>query len=276
MKLSIVIVHYQAKRELFGCLKSIKKSQPDFPSEIIVVDNDEEKTIEMELQEKFPEVKYMKSPRNIGFGAGNNLGAKSATGEFLFFLNPDTQIFKDTPKILINFLIENEKVGIAAPLLLDENKKPYPLQGTRELTPLTALFALSFLNELFPQNPISKNYWLLDWGKMHAREVAVVPGTAFLIRRQLFEKIGGFDESFFLFFEETDLCRRVKKLGWQIFINPQAKVIHLWGRSTPKTKKTKNIFRQSRFYYFRKHWGISPAIIVESLLRSGEWIAEKI
>lgn len=276
MKLSIIIAHYQAKRELFSCLRSIEKSRLNFPCEIIVVDNDEEKAIEMELQEKFPEVKYIKSPGNIGFSAGNNLGVKSATGEFLFFLNPDTQIFKGTLDILIDFLIGNEKVGIVAPLLLDENKKPYPLQGTSELTPVTAIFALSFLNKLFPKNPISKNYWLLDWGKTHAREVVVIPGAAFLIRRQIFEKIAGFDESFFLFFEETDLCRRVKKLGWQIFIDPRAKVIHLWGRSMPKTKKTKNIFRQSRFYYFKKHWGIFVAVVVELILRSGEWIAEKI
>lgn len=250
---SIIIVKYRSDKYLPSCLASIGKNSK---WEVIIVDNDKE---------------------NIGFGTGCNKGARRARGELLFFLNPDTIVLDGAINKLVDFMEQRKKVGIVAPLLLDENKVPYPLQGTgRRLTPMTALIVFSFLNKYFGSNPISGRYWLKDWDKRSLREVDVVSGTAFMIRRSIFEKIGGFDENFFLYFEEFDLCKRVKEEGWQIFIEPSAKLIHLWGKCTPQNDKIKQIFRQSRFYYFKKHWGALSAVIVELVLRGGEWLAEKI
>jgi len=268
MKLSIIIVHYRVEKELFDCLTSIRDANIKTSYEVIVVDNDEKKTIEKELKKKFSFVKYIKSPRNIGFGSGNNLGAKCARGEFLFFLNPDTILQKDTVNRLVEFIEKNKNIGIVAPLLLDRNNKPYSLQGTKELNPLNGIIGLSFLNKLFPNNLISKNYWLLDWDKKGVIEVDVVPGTAFIIRRSIFEKIGGFDERFFLYFEESDLCRRIRQLGYKIFIVPHSKVVHFWGRSTVHRTDTNSIFAKSRFKYFRKHYGLLNAFLVELFSRA--------
>src|ERR1035437_8373192 len=99
-KISIIIVHYKVKEKLFACINSIYLSKPKIAFEIIVVDNDEEKTIGKELLKKFPKVKYVETSVNLGYGGGNNLGVKYASGSHLFFLNPDTLVFKDT----INFL----------------------------------------------------------------------------------------------------------------------------------------------------------------------------
>lgn len=272
---SIIIVHYHAKKFLFDCLASIFNQKGTLSFEVIVVDNDEKKTVEEELKKNFSWVKYIKSPGNIGFGAGNNLGAESSRGELLFFLNPDTIILPGVIDELVAFMKSRKEAGIVAPLLLDGKKKPYPLQGTAELSPLTAIVSLSFLNKYFPKNPISYRYWLRDWDKITTREVDTVPGTALLIRRRIFEKISGFDENFFLYFEEIDLCKRVKEAGWRIFINPASEVIHFWGRCTPKNQEIRKIFCQSRFYYFKTHWGIFLAVILESVLRAGEWLAEK-
>jgi len=266
MKLSIIIVHYRVKKELFDCLASVKDANIKTSYEVIVVDNDEKKTIENELKKKFSFVRYIKSPRNIGFGAGNNLGVKYAKGEFLFFLNPDTIVKNNAIDNLIEFLERNKNAGIVAPLLLDKTNKPYPLQGTKELNPLNGAFALSFINKLFPNNPISKKYWLLNWNKNSIKEVDVVPGTAFVIRRNIFEKVGGFDERFFLFFEESDLCKRVRSLGYKIIIKPESKIIHLWGKSTSQIKDAKTIFTKSRFNYFQKHYGFIWAVLVEFFL----------
>src|ERR1051326_4423493 len=149
MKLSIIIVHYKVKQELFDCLLSIKNSKVSPSYEVIVVDNDEEEIIEADLLKKFPWVRYCKSPGNIGFGAGNNLGAQYAKGEYLFFLNPDTRIQKNAINNLVEFLDKNKQTAIIAPLLLDRNNNVYPLQGTEELTPIRGIVALSFLNKLF-------------------------------------------------------------------------------------------------------------------------------
>lgn len=251
---------------MFGCLEAIWELHSKLNCEIIVVDNDEKKSIEKELKTKFSWVKYIKSPGNIGFGAGNNLGVKHTKGEFLFFLNPDTKVLKGSIDRLLKFLLKNKNAGIVAPLLLDKNSRPYQLQGTQELTPFKAFFALSFVNKIFPNNPVSKRFWLSTWNKKTIREVDVVPGTAFLIRRDLFEKIGGFDESFFLFFEENDLCKRVKKLGYKIYINPASRILHFWGLSTKHGKNIDRVFSQSRFLYFKKHFGLLSAFFVHLIL----------
>lgn len=237
---SIIIVKYQSESYLEQCLKSIGSQGQQ---EIIIIDNDQ---------------------KNIGFSAGCNQGAKKAKGKYLFFLNPDTVVQPGAIKTLAEFLDQHDKAGIAAPLLLDKNKKPYQKQGTGELTPLAALFSFSWLVKFWPKNPWANRYWLADWNKKTAKEVAVAPGSALMIRKDVFEKIKGFDENFFLYFEESDLCRRARQAGWQVFFQPKAKVIHFWGKSTGR------VFQQSRFYYFKKYYGWLTAFLLEIFLRPFE------
>lgn len=264
--LSIIIVNYKVKNQLIECISSIYRYPLNQNYEIIVVDNDEEKNIGKDLKKKFPKVKYIESYGNSGYGGGCNLGAKYSKGNILFFLNPDTKVFDRTLNNLYDFINKNKKVGIISPLLVHSDMKPFSLQGTRKLTPLKAIFSLSFINKYFPNNPISKNYWLRDWDKKNAKEVDVIPGTAFMISRNLFMEVGGFDEFFFLYFEEFDFCNRIKELGYKIYIDPRAKLYHEWGASTNKIKNLKKIFSQSKFYYFRKWYGLFVAIIVNLLI----------
>lgn len=265
-EVSIVIVNYKVKKELFTCLSSLKKYWPKVPTEVIVLDNDEIKIIENELRNKFPWVKYIKSPGNIGFGAGNNFGAKEAIGKYFFFLNPDTVFVTSAVDLLVEYLKTHKKTGIVAPLLLDRAREPYALQGTSRLGFWEGIIALSFLNKLFPTNPISRKYWHLDSDKTAEREVDVVPGTAFVIRRELFNKIKGFDDRFFLYFEEFDLCNRVKAEGFSLSIFPNAKIIHGWGASSKSNSNIEKIFRESRFLYFQKYYGYFRALLVHFFL----------
>ncbi|MEK7533749.1 MAG: glycosyltransferase [Patescibacteria group bacterium] len=268
IKLSIIIVHYRVKNDLFNCIDSINKSNPNVSYEVIVVDNDEQKTIEKELKKKFPKVKYIKSPGNIGFGAGNNLGARYAEGSCFFFLNPDTIVSTKAIDALFKFIHNKKNVGVVAPLLYDMGNKVYSQQGSRSLGVLEGIVVLSFLNKLFPNNYISKKYLLASWNKINTQEVDVVPGTAFMIKKRIFEKVGGFEEKLFLYFEEFDICNRVKNLGYNIYIVTDAKVKHLWGVSTKKANfDIKKIFEKSRFYYFRKHYGLVSAYLVEVFTR---------
>lgn len=267
---SIIIVNYHVKKELFECIESITASKPKTTYEIIVVDNDEEKSIQKDLQRKFSKVIYIPN-ENKGFGQGNNVGAKKAKGEYLFFLNPDTKIFSDTIDHLATFLKKNKKAAIVAPLLYDKNNDAYQLQGVKELTPFRALVVFSFISKLFPKNKVYRDYYLKDWDKKTIKKVDVVPGTAFMVRKNIFDEIGGFDEKFFLYFEEFDLCKRVKALGWKIFILPSAKVFHAWGSSTIQREDIKSVFLKSRFYYFRKHFGILPAFLTEAFLRINKY-----
>lgn len=261
--ISIIIVNYHVKKELFACLESIFTSKQKSAFEIIVVDNDEKKDISTDLQKRFTKIQYIPN-ENRGFGQANNIGAKKAKGEYLFFLNPDTVLEKGTVDTLANYLNKHENVGIVVPLLLGENGKPYQ-QGSQALTPLEGIVCLSFLNSLFPQNPVSKKYFLHDWERNTVKEVDVVPGTAMMIKKSLFDKVGGFDDRFFLFFEEFDLCKRIKKLGYTFFIIPQVRVKHLWGVSVKQRKDVKSTFSKSRFLYFEKHYGIFWAFLVQAV-----------
>lgn len=267
LKVSIIIVHYQRFAETLRCIKSIYENKDRFLFEVILVDNNNLAKEKVNLLNKdFSALKYIKSPKNLGYGAGNNLGAKHARGEYLFILNPDTKVLTYAVDNLVSFLEEKKEVGIVAPNLLDSKGKLFSLQGTRMLTPLSAIFSLSLINKIFPNNPISRSYWMKEVSKKNLREVDVIPGSAFLIRRDIFEKVGGFDENFFLYFEEADFCKRIKNLGYKIFMIPDAKVVHYWKPAEGK-RQLKKIFEKSRFYYFKKHYGFFKALFVEVFTR---------
>lgn len=267
IEISIVIVNYKVKNEILKCINSIYSSNPNVTFEIIVVDNDSKNNLKKALITKYPNVKYVKSPYNLGFGAGINYGEKIARGEFLFFLNPDTIVEQGAIEELYKFIKYKKKVGIVSPLLLKEDRTPYSLQGTKTLTPKRAIFSLTILGNIFKNNKIANEYWLKDWNKNQNKEVDIVPGTAFMIKKTLFEKIGMFDERFFLYFEEFDLCQRIKKLRYKNYIITSAKVMHKWGLSTKQIKDKNNIFKKSRLYYFKKNYGLISSIFVEIISR---------
>lgn len=269
--LSIIIVHYKAKKELFDALQSIKNSRTKYSYEVIIVDNDEHKTLKRDLYSKFPSFQYVPSHKNKGFGAGNNIGARLAQGKYLFFLNPDTKIIPGSINTLVSELQKNKKVGIVAPLLLDRNKKPYKLQGSRKLGFLQGIVLFSFINSIFPNNSVFQNYWITNWNRTTKKEVDTIPGSAFVIPTVLFKKIGLFDERFFLYFEENDICNRVIRAGYKIFLIPKAKVIHLWGVSTQHEKSKDRIFSMSKFSYYRKYYGIISAVFIYLLSSINKW-----
>lgn len=271
LQLSVIIVHYNNARDLFECLESIYKYRSNIKFEIILVDNSLRKMIFSSIKEKYKDVKYISSPKNLGYGGGINLGAKHAKGDFLFVLNPDVIFKEEIFETLVKKIVNDIKIGIIAPLLYSTNGKIME-QGAKELTPKRAIFKLSFIDKLFPHNSISKNYWVNSWDTKKLTYVDNIPGTAFIIRRKLFETIGGFDEHFFLYFEEFDLCKKVRNLGYKICIDPAAKLIHKWGTSTKKLSNINDIFVKSRFYYFRKNYGLLKALFVEIFLRTNIYI----
>jgi hypothetical protein len=127
---SIIIVHYQVETVLFSCLKSIYADQPSVPFEVIVVDNGSQTGFEQRLSKSFSKVKYLKSPKNLGYGAGNNFGAAQAKGDFLFFLNPDTELLSGCVDSLVTFLQAHKRVSIAAPTLLHPDMHIFSQQGS--------------------------------------------------------------------------------------------------------------------------------------------------
>lgn len=257
---SILIVHYLAKKETLACIASVIKYTKRVTYEIILVDNDEEKTIEKELRVQYPSVRYIMN-KNNGWGGGVNKGAAIAQGKYLYFLNPDTILLNNALQVVFGFAEQNENIGIVASLLFDKTQKPYVLQGSQELTPMRALVVYSVLSKMLPRNKIYQNFYAHTRDEKGLIPIEIPPLAASLVMKAIFEEAGGFDENFFLYFEEYDFGKRVRRLGYQNYIHSESKVIHLWGVST-KIKGTSGIvFLNSRKSYFKKYYPASAWII---------------
>lgn len=251
---SIIIVHYQVETVLFSCLKSIFADQPTVLFEVIVVDNGSQTGFKQRLSKSFSKVKYLKSPKNLGYGAGNNFGAAQAKGDFLFFLNPDTELLPGCVDSLVAFLQAHKQVSVVAPTLLHPDMQIFKQQGSLTLTPLRAIAAHSIVHSVWPSNPISQSFWLENLAKDRDRIVEVVPGTALMISQHDFVSIGGFDESFFLYFEEYDICRRVLATDKEIWMLANAQIIHVWEAST-SGERTAAIYQKSLQKFLIKYYG---------------------
>ncbi len=270
IEISIIYVFYKNIGNLKSSILSVRKYYKKSNYEIIVVNND----ISVDLKKRHrifsKGITIINSKENLGYGGGNNLGVKYAKGRYLLILNPDTEIENNSIENLYNFIKNNKGVGAVAPNLLDEKGKIYAQLGSRYLTPLRGIFALSFINRLFPNNYISKSYYLYNLPPDEIREADAIPGSAFLIRKDVFEKAGRFDENIFLYFEENDLGRRIRHLGYKLYIIPYAQIIHKW-KVNRMNKSLQNIFNKSRFYYFKKHFGVLNALIVEFFCRLSKY-----
>jgi GT2 family glycosyltransferase len=266
---SIVIVNYNTKDLVIQCLQSIFENTIDLSFEVIVVDNASVDGSSTEIKEKYPEVKLYCSEINLGFGKANNLGAKLAAGTFLFLLNSDTLLIENSIKILKEFYenSNNSQIGVVGCKLLDKNKKPHISYGNFP----------SFFQEFFELglNKIFKKFYseklsptIIDNG-VENKFVDYIIGADMFFKKSIFEEIGGFDEDFFLYYEETEICYRLNKLGYKIVWNPDTSIIHYLG-SSGKKKEGFNywIFEQlqiSKNLYFKKCHGNLMAKLIRNL-----------
>lgn len=242
--LSIIIVNFKADDFLQNCVRSIGQN-PLW--EVIVIDN---------------------SQNNRGYGAGCNLGATKAVGKYYLFLNPDVLVLPGSLKKMIAYMAAHPEISTLAPRLYTSQKKEKQLSFCRFPDPLTAVFVFSPIKSFWPDNPLFSRYVYKDnLEETPTRSVEAVSGAAILIRKEVFEKVGGFDCNFFLYFEENDLCRRIKKQGGKIVFFPEAKMIHFGGGSLQDKEKISHYFRQSRYRFFRKHYPFLFALLTEGIVR---------
>ncbi len=266
VNVTVIIVNYKVEKELLECIESIEKTRPKVSYEIIVVDNDEVKTLEKPLKKKFPRVLYLPN-KNTGWGGGVNVGAEKAKGEYLYFLNPDTLLLSPALDLSYDFMKNQKDAGVVGSVLFDKNRNPYPQQGSKELTPLRGMFVLSVLNKYFSRFSISQGFYNKKVTGKDPIIVEIATLTAAMIRKDIFEKAGRFDLKLFLYCEEFDLGKRVRDLGLKNYLLPAAKVLHYWESSTKQLTNRNQILERSRFIYFKKHYGLLKACLVEAFIR---------
>ncbi|MCY3781055.1 MAG: glycosyltransferase family 2 protein [Chloroflexi bacterium] len=264
--LSIVIVNWNVRDLLDACLASIFASTLDAESyEIIVVDSASTDGSTDMLRQKYPSVILLPQAENIGFTRGNNLGLAQAMGDFLFLLNPDTELCPTALAQLLDYMQANPAVGILGPHTLNTDGSH---QSTRRRFPtlITGIFESTWLSFWAPA-AVERDYRLLDTGDKNIIEVDWVQGSAFLLRREVYQDIGGLDDGYIMYYEELDYCRRAKSAGWQIVYHGGAKITHHGGKSSEQASAFKHIhFQTSKLRYFRVHHGYGAYIFLRALL----------
>lgn len=246
MDLSIIIINYKTSKLTVNCLSSIFKSKLKYNYEVIILDNNSQDNSKKIITEKFPQVKYIQEKKNHGFAQGNNLAEKKATGKYLLFLNSDTLIYPDTLQKTLGRIASDDSVGILGPKILNKDKS---LQRSVFRFPGLKLFLAELL--FLPNLRLFNDYRYFKYNK--EKNVNFVIGAFMLMPSALFRTLGGFDERFFMYAEETDLCLRVKKAKKQVLFYPGAKIIHLGGGSAKKLKNINLVFLESKKKYIKKN-----------------------
>jgi len=249
---SIIIVNYKTSNLVIQCIDSIKKHTESINYEIIVVDNNSEDGIYDILSNVHPDVKIILNPINAGFGSANNLGSKLATGNYLFLLNSDTIILDNCLKIFFSFMEKNKNIGASGGLLCYEDMSD---QGSYGNFPSYKgmLFRVTCMDRVLKKYHNEKLSINKIYSKDYVDEVDYILGADVFIRRDIFEKLNGFDENFFLNFEETDLFFRFNKCGYKAVILPTVKIVHLVSKSFSNNFHKMQNMLISQFYYFRKN-----------------------
>lgn len=242
--LSVILVSYNSLAPLRSCIPSLLKAIPEKEKEVIVVDNNSEDGSREFIRRCHPGIKLIANSRNIGFGAANNQGAAEAHGEFLLFLNPDTVVYSDALVRLLTALKSDQKQGASGPALIQPKAKFQVSFGGR----------VHFFSEMIKK--LGGNFLLSRWSKRRrtAKNVEWLSGACLMVRRDAWNQVSGFDENFFLYFEDIDLCCRLRDKGWKLRYIPSARVFHYGGVSAESAPMENRIhYRSSQLRFYRKH-----------------------
>lgn len=267
--LSIVIVTHNVRDLLRRCLESVLASKTPFPFEVCVVDTGDDGSAAM-VRACFPQVHVLQAPDNPGFGAASNLGLRCTRGSYCLLLNPDTIVPRDALARAVAALEAEPSVGILGPKLVRADgsldlacRRSFP-------TPRNALFHFLGLPRLFPGVPLFGEYNLTYKDPDESYDVDAVTGAFLLVRRAVLEQIGLFDETFWMYGEDLDLCWRSQAAGWRTRYYPAVRILHLKGQSSRmrSLRCTYEFFRAMHVFY-RKHYAPRRAPAMNALVTTG-------
>lgn len=252
-EISVVIPSWNTRELLARCLETVEEARKP-ATEVIVVDNGSEDGSAEMVAGRFAGVRLVRNERNEGFARACNQGMRLARGRYVLLLNTDTEVAPDALWLLWRFLEAHPGHGAAAPRLTGVDGRT---QRTCQAFPnlWTALFFATPLERWFPNSPELKRYFLRSWSHEDERDVDQPPAACLLLRREVLEQVGLFDEELWLFFNDVDLSRRMAAAGWRTRYVAAATVVHHVGASTGKFGDFVSVYQRNRLTYYRKHHG---------------------
>jgi hypothetical protein len=252
-RFDVCVVTWRTRELLRGCLRSLS-GRPEV-GQVVVVDNASgDGTVEM-VQANFPGVTLIANDRNLSFATGSNQALRATTSPFVLLLNPDTEVRPGALRVLLNALREDPRIGAVAPqLILPDGSVQRSVRGFPE--PAAIAYEASGLARLFPRRPAVNQYRLRDWDHTTRRDVDQPMASALGLRRAALDQVGLFDEAFPLYFNDVDLCYRLRQAGWRIVFVPEAKVAHCYGQSSTWQVRPRAILdsHRSLIRFYRKHY----------------------
>lgn len=255
---SIILVNHNTRQDLLDCLDSIHRNV-SLSYEVILTDNNSQDGSLESVQREYPATIIHALKENVGFARANNIGARQACGKYLMILNPDTLVMPQAVEHLVTFMDTHSKCGIVAPLVLNSNRT-FQLSFGRDLGIMSEVFSKYFASRYYQWR------YKTGGGRM-SRRVDWVSGACFLIERQLFNRLNGFDEHFFIYIEDADLGRRVRQMGYEVCYQTGAAIIHRLGNTCSKIPSLiLPRAKESHLYYYLKHHGRLPMEMIRVYL----------
>jgi len=247
---SLIIVNYHSIDEIQACLKSVQKFHPRSDCEVIIVSNSDVSEKEVEHIEKFSiPVKWIMPHENLGYGRACNMGADESSGDYIFFLNPDTRFLNDVPDILKNELESRENKAVAGPATYNRDMEKIPSVKNDVSLGWMLNWLCPWVGKLSPASRAHNSH---DFKS--TAPVQVINGSAIFMHNSAYHASGGFSNDYFMYWEENDLCISLREKGYDVLLSPEAKIIHSAGHST------RNIFismeiekHRSQKIFLKKH-----------------------
>ncbi len=269
--ISIVIVNYNVKDFLSQCINSVFKSETLLSYEIIVIDNcssDGSLEVFTELAKDESRLHYFYQYENLGFGKANNLGFQRSRGKYTLILNPDTLLEPDTLQVMFDYMESNSDIGASGCKVLNADKSFQSACRRGFPTPWASFCKLFGLQRLFPNSQLFARYNLSYLNENETNDIDALIGAFMFVRSDILNKINGFDEEFFMYGEDLDLCFRIKQSGYRISYYPNTTIVHFKGESAKRStiNETKH-FYEAMEIFARKHYGKSKIFL--SFLKLG-------
>jgi GT2 family glycosyltransferase len=268
--LSIIIVNYKTRRLTLNAIASVCRSFTCYQYEILLVDNASEDGVLDEAAARYPEVIGIANAENVGFARANNQAMRRACGRYLLLLNSDTVVESDTLNEMIRFMDEHPRVGASGcKIVLPDGqldkacKRGFP-------TPSASFYYAFGISRLFPQNPKYNGYQMGHLDPNLSQPIDCLVGAFLLVRREVYEQVGGLDEAFFMYGEDIDWCYRIKQAGWDNWYHPAVRIIHYKGASSRrKPAKIVYEFHRAMALFHRKHYAQKYSVLTNLAVYAG-------
>ena len=261
MDVSIIFVNYKTKDLTINAINSVIEKTEGVDYEIFVVDNASNDGSIEAIEQEFPNINIIKNPINSGFGSANNLAIKQAKGKYIFCLNTDTLLVNNAIKIMFDFMekIENSKIGACGGYLVDKNTNPSNCGGN--LPTITSIIWKIGVRNILKKQYDKYKITIFSNEDNCTEKLGYIIGADIFFRKSVLDEVGLFDENFFMYYEETDLCKRIWDSGYTIKFVPTAQIIHLEGASIKSNIKKLKMMKKSEFYYFKKHYPSQAGLV---------------